>query len=73
MYIKKRSLEKINVQIHNISTNIDNNDLELVYSVRVAGQPVPAKTAAADMRLVTNDEVTKQFGAYTVKTKAERK
>ncbi|XP_046395025.1 uncharacterized protein LOC124162505 [Ischnura elegans] len=48
----------------------DVEELELVYSVHVGGRAVPAKTAAEDMRLVTDEEAARELG-YTVVTKAE--
>ena len=70
---KKRRSEgrDVYVRVHNLTVTDDGN-LELVYSVRVAGKPILATTAAKDMRLVSDNEVTAELG-YTVITKAERK
>lgn len=57
------------VSLHNATTTP--TGLELVYSVRVSGKLVPATTAAGDMRLLTDKEVTAELG-YPLVTKAER-
>lgn len=57
------------VSLHNATTTP--TGLELVYSVRVSGKLVPAPTAAGDMRLLTDKEVTAELG-YPLVTKAER-
>lgn len=70
---KKRRSEgrDVYVRVHNVTVTDDGN-VELVYSVRVAGKPILAVTAATDMRLVSDKEVTAELG-YPVLTKAERK
>lgn len=70
---KKRRSEgrDVYVRVHNVTVTDDGN-LELVYSVRVAGKPILAVTAATDMRLVSDKEVIAELG-YPVLTKAERK
>ncbi|XP_069696113.1 uncharacterized protein [Periplaneta americana] len=61
--------DNVSVHVHN-KTSKGEHELELLYSVHVAGKPVPAPTAAEDMKLVSNSEVTAQLG-YPVITKAE--
>lgn len=45
--------------------------MEVLYHVSVSGQPVTATTAAADMHLVSDEEVTNELG-YPFIIKAER-
>lgn len=45
--------------------------IEVLYHVAVSGQPIPASTAAEDMRLVSDAEVTEELG-YPFLIKAER-
>lgn len=71
-FLNKTSPATVHVQIHNISKSIDASEVEILYSVRVSEQLVPAKTAASDMRLVTDAEVINELG-YSILTKAERK
>jgi hypothetical protein len=56
--------------VHN-RTSENSDELVLLYTVHVAGQPVLAHTAAEDMKLVSSTEVTAELG-YPVITKAER-
>lgn len=60
--------------IHNIAKSPINGDkkIEVLYHVAVSGQPVPASTAAEDMRLVSDEEVIEELG-YPFLIKAERK
>jgi hypothetical protein len=58
------------VYVHN-KTSKNADELELLYTVHVAGKPVLALAAAEDMKLVSNKEVTAELG-YPVITKAER-
>lgn len=67
----QQSDRQVNVRVHN-ATIAKAGTLELVYSVRVAGKPVLALTAARDMRLVSDKEVSAELG-YPILTKAERK
>lgn len=62
----------VNVYIHNVSANRGDDKVEVLYHVSVAGQPIPATTAAADMDLVSDEEVTSELG-YPFYIKAERK
>lgn len=50
----------------------EKNQTEIIYSVIIGGKPVLASTAAEDMRLVENDEVTKIL-ENEILLKAERK
>ncbi|KAL0273396.1 UNVERIFIED_CONTAM: hypothetical protein PYX00_006066 [Menopon gallinae] len=68
----RRIPEPVRVHIHNV-TDFANNEVDgigLLYSVTVAGKPVPALTAANDMKLITINEVVAELG-YPVLTKAE--
>jgi hypothetical protein len=56
--------------VHN-RTWEDADELALLYTVHIAGQPVLAPSAAEDMNLVSSTEVTAELG-YPVITKAER-
>jgi hypothetical protein len=60
----------VTVYVHN-KTSKNTDELELLYTVHVAGKPVLAVAAAEDMKLVSNTEVTAELG-YPVVTKAER-
>lgn len=62
----------VNVYIHNIAKNEETNEVEVLYHVLVSGKPVAAVTAASDMRLVTDEEVSTELG-FPIRTKAERK
>ncbi|XP_067000333.2 uncharacterized protein [Anabrus simplex] len=65
----RRLTEPVSVQLLNM-TSREPGATELLYSVHVAGKPVLAHTAAADMRLVSDSEVTAELG-YPILTKAE--
>lgn len=61
----------VHVYIHNVSANKGDDKVEVLYHVAVGGRPIPATTAAADMGLVSDEEVTNQLG-YPFYIKAER-
>lgn len=71
---RREEAGQVRVVIYNAtgSGRAEARDVGLLYSVSVAGQPVPAISAAADMRLLTLSEVSAELG-YPVLTKAERK
>lgn len=48
------------------------NDVGIIYAVTVGGKPIPAITAANDMRLMTASEVIAELG-HPILSKAERK
>lgn len=59
--------------IHKIEkTKNGEEKIQVLYHVSVSGKPVDAATAAADMRLISDDEVTQELG-YPFLIKAERK
>lgn len=62
--------DHVTVYVHN-KTSKNTDELELLYTVHVAGKPVLAVTAAEDMKLVSNTEATAELG-FPVVTKAER-
>uniref|UniRef100_A0A1Y1LLV8 Uncharacterized protein n=2 Tax=Photinus pyralis TaxID=7054 RepID=A0A1Y1LLV8_PHOPY len=64
----------VSVYIIKISKSPINGDekMEVLYHVSVSGQPVAATTAAADMHLVSDQEVVNELG-YPFIIKAERK
>lgn len=62
--------DQVIVYVHN-KTLKNADELQLLYTVYVAGKPVLALAAAEDMKLVSNTEVTAELG-YPVITKAER-
>lgn len=72
---KKRALhsnDPVNVYIHNVAKSQNGEEkIEVLYHVSVSGKPVDAITAAADMKLVTDEEVTQELG-YPFLVKAER-
>lgn len=58
--------------IHNVAKSKNGEEkIEVLYHVSVSGKPVDAITAAADMTLVTDEEVMKELG-YPFVVKAER-
>lgn len=63
----------MNVYIHDISKvpSDDEEKIEVLYHVSVAGKPVLAVTAADDMSLVSDEEVQVELG-YPFIVKAER-
>lgn len=63
----------VNVYIHDIAKTPSNGveNIEVLYHVSVSGKPVPAITAAADMNLVSDEEVVTELG-YPFVIKAER-
>ncbi|XP_044254023.1 uncharacterized protein LOC123004699 isoform X2 [Tribolium madens] len=68
-----KSLDKpVKVYIHNVEKSKINGDekIEVLYHVSVSGKPVDAVTAAADMTLITDDEVRNELG-YPFLIKAE--
>lgn len=65
--------DSLKVTIHNVTTpSAENGESKILYWVRVRGRPVPATTAARDMRLVSDAEVAAELG-LPVLLKAERK
>lgn len=64
----------VNVYIHDIAKTPSNGveNIEVLYHVSVSGKPVPAITAAADMGLVSDEEVVTELG-YPFVIKAERR
>jgi hypothetical protein len=62
--------DHVTVHMHN-KTSKHTDELTLLYTVHVAGQPVLALAAAEDMKLVSSEEVTAELG-YPIITKAER-
>ncbi|KAI4462882.1 hypothetical protein MML48_4g00001885 [Holotrichia oblita] len=68
----KNSEKTVKVYIHNVAKSPINGDkkIEVLYHVAVSGQPVPASTAAEDMRLVSDEEVIEEIG-YPFLIKAE--
>ncbi|XP_023719368.1 uncharacterized protein LOC111870941 isoform X2 [Cryptotermes secundus] len=64
-----RAPDHVAVHVHN-KTSKPADELALLYTVHVAGQPVLALAAAEDMKLVSSEEVTAELG-YPVITKAE--
>ena len=64
----------VKVYIHEVakSPSNGNHTIEVLYHVTVSGRPVPANTAADDMRLVSDEEVVEELG-YPFLIKAERK
>lgn len=72
---KREVAEKpISVHIHKLNKTRLNGDqkIQVLYHVSVDGKPVPAVTAAGDMRYVTDEEVRDVLG-YPFLIKAERK
>lgn len=67
--IEYTSANRISVRFRNQSAG---NQTEIIYSVFVDRKPVLAKTAADDMKLVTEEEVAKVMEKL-VFIKAERK
>lgn len=61
------------MHIHDIAKSPPDGQetIEVLYHVTVAGKPVPAITAAADMKLVSDEEVTNELG-FPFIVKAER-
>lgn len=59
------------VRAHIVNVTKIGNDVGLIYSVTMAGRPVPAVTAANDLRLMTVNEVIAELG-HPILTKAER-
>lgn len=73
---KKREADPVNepvdVFIHNVAKSVnDEEKIEVLYHVSVSGKPVDASTAAADMGLVSDEEVVQELG-YPFLVKAER-
>ncbi|XP_063228414.1 uncharacterized protein LOC134534187 [Bacillus rossius redtenbacheri] len=66
---RARVPEPVTVQLHNRSAP-EAGGMSLLYTVRVAGRPVLARAAAADMRLVSAGEMAAELGRPVV-TKAE--
>ncbi|EEB13875.1 hypothetical protein Phum_PHUM262900 [Pediculus humanus corporis] len=58
------------VNIHIFNTSQIGNDLGIIYTVSINGNPVPANTAANDMRLLTTREIIAELGR-PILTKAE--
>lgn len=72
---KRDSPEKpVTVHIHDIAKSPPDGGetIEVLYHVTVSGKPVSAVTAAADMTLVSDEEVTNELG-FPFLIKAERK
>lgn len=59
------------VNIHIFNTSQIGNDLGIIYTVSINGNPIPANTAANDMRLLTTREIIAELGR-PILTKAER-
>lgn len=59
------------IKVHIVNVTHIGNDIGIIYSVTVAGKPVPAITAANDMRLMTTSEVIAELG-HPILSKAER-
>lgn len=71
--VKRRREERpVTVRVLNVTSSAATSTLRLVYAVRIAGRPVVASAAAADMKLLSDKEVTVELG-FPVLTKAERK
>ncbi|KAK6637632.1 hypothetical protein RUM44_008054 [Polyplax serrata] len=66
---KDRKMSQI-VRAHIVNVTKIGNDVGLIYSVTMAGRPVPAVTAANDLRLMTVNEVIAELG-HPILTKAE--
>lgn len=70
----KQDIDKpVKVYIHNVEKSKLNGDekIQVLYHVAVSGKPVDAVTAAEDMTLISDDEVTNELG-YPFLIKAER-
>lgn len=68
---QKRDAPPVNVYIHEVNKQNKEGKIEVVYHVEMLGKPVDAHTAANDMTLVSDQEVTKELG-YPFEIKAER-
>ncbi|XP_075234944.1 uncharacterized protein LOC142332399 [Lycorma delicatula] len=69
--IKRRSEERpLTVRVLNVTSSPADSTLRLVYAIRIDGRPVVASAAAADMKLLSDKEVTAELG-FPVITKAE--
>lgn len=63
--------QPVNVYIHEVNKQNGDGKIEVVYHVEMLGKPVDAHTAANDMTLVSDQEVTAELG-YPLEIKAER-
>ncbi|XP_034250318.1 uncharacterized protein LOC117650825 [Thrips palmi] len=63
----RRAPDVVRVTVHNVTTLVRGGSL---YWVRVRGRPVPAATAAHDMRLISDHEMAAELGLPII-TKAE--
>lgn len=68
---QKRDVKPVNVYIHEVNKQNGDGKIEVVYHVEMLGKPVDAHTAANDMTLVSDQEVTAELG-YPFEIKAER-